>query len=63
MLKRRTLWAMKRRWQADLKRLEEAYGEFSLDQTRCDPESETQRNLATAIAEIDGMIARRRPTD
>jgi hypothetical protein len=61
VLTRRTLRAMQRRWQADLERLEQAYGEFTLNPEQSNPESETQRNLATAIAEIRGMIAHHRP--
>jgi hypothetical protein len=61
MLKRATLWAMKARWEKDLARLEKAYGEFSINPEQSNAESETQRNLATAIAEINGLIAARRP--
>ena len=57
-LPRRSLRAMKRRWQADLERLEAAYP--AKDWEGSDPALETIRNLATAIAEIDGLISCRR---
>lgn len=62
MIPRRSLRAMKARWERDLTRLEAAnpVTEWSY----CDHEHETVRNLATAIAEIDGIISSReaRPT-
>lgn len=65
MLSRRTLRAMKKRWQRDLDRLESFYVAASsptmVDWS--DSEHETVRNLATAIAEIDGLISMVRPTD
>ena len=60
-LSTRSLRAMKRRWQADLVRLEANYRWTDRDESS--PWSEVQRNLLTAIVEIDGMITRRHPHD
>jgi hypothetical protein len=53
---------MKRRWKVDLARLEAAYPVQNWEASH--PELETIRNLATAIAKIDGIItnAQRFPT-
>jgi hypothetical protein len=63
MLSRRTLRAMRDRWQKDLDRLEAVY--VSADHPTMayysDSEHETVRNLASAIAEIEGLIAMARP--
>ena len=53
-LPRRSLRAMKRRWTGDYDRLEEAYPVHDWEESS--PASETLRNLATAIAQIDGLI-------
>lgn len=53
-LPRRSLRALRKRWKRDLARIEAAYP--LEDWNRCDPASETIRNLATAVAEIDGLI-------
>ena len=53
-LSRRTLRAMRNRWQRDLDRLETAYP--INDWEACDGPVETQRNLGTAIAWIDAII-------
>lgn len=58
MLPRRSLRAMRRRWEADLERLENAYP--TIDWQADSPPIETIRNLATAIAQINGMITARR---
>lgn len=53
-LTKRSLRAMRDRWIRDLKRLEE---DFPVPDWEWDnPEVETVRNLATAIAQIDGII-------
>lgn len=55
-LTRDQLRAMRGRWQRDLDRLNAAYPEATADWTFSMPRLETIRNLATAIAEIDGII-------
>ena len=57
MMSRRSLRAMRARWERDLARLEAAYPPTAW--SYCDHEHETVRNLATAIAEIDGIISAR----
>lgn len=61
MLQRRTLRAMKRRWIADYDRLIEAYP--IRDWEDSDADIETERNLVSAIAWIDGLITAVRPGD
>jgi hypothetical protein len=57
---KRSLRAMRDRWQRDLDRLETAY---PVDNWEADhPTLETIRNLATAIAQIEGMISAVRTT-
>ncbi len=58
-LTRRSLRSMRDRWQADLDRIEEAFPDADLV-TDNDSVSETIRNLATAVAHIDGIITNRR---
>lgn len=58
-ISRRTLRSMRDRWQRDLDRLEKDAP--VVDYEGSDANIETQRNLATAIAEIGGMITARRP--
>jgi hypothetical protein len=64
MLSRRSLRAMRDRWERDLDRLEAAYetkvGELS---ENGDDSVETIRNLASAIAHVEGLIATRRTGD
>jgi hypothetical protein len=55
MLDRRQLRAMRERWQRDLDRLEAAFPGLELGE-EFTSETETIRNLATAIAHIDGII-------
>jgi hypothetical protein len=54
---KRSLRAMRDRWQRDLDRIEAAYPIEDMAEWS-DPESETQRNLATAIVWIEGLISR-----
>jgi len=61
VIPRRSLRAMKARWERDLTRLEDGYP--MPDWRGGTPEIETMRNLATAIAQIDGVIAAYRPGD
>lgn len=56
---RARLRAMKRRWQRDLDALEEAFPDMDYD-WNC-PEVEVLRNLGTAIAWVDGIIANPEP--
>lgn len=64
MLSRRTLRAMRDRWEKDLERLETAYDVRATGLEENDGDNtETVRNLATAIAHIEGMISQSRPTD
>lgn len=60
MIPRLILRSMQARWQRDLDRL--AAAAPIEDWEAHDPNTETQRNLATAIAQISGMITARRPT-
>lgn len=60
MLTRRRLLAMRDRWVRDLAVLEEAFPGLDLTQ-HADCEAETVRNLATAIAEIELVIAKVTP--
>lgn len=53
-LTRRSLRAMRERWKVDLARLEADYPVTNWEAS--EPTLETIRNLATAIAEIDGII-------
>jgi hypothetical protein len=65
-LSRDRLRAMQDRWQRDYDRLEAEEGDW-MDPDREDHDMgsyvETMRNLATAIAMINGMITRRRRGD
>jgi hypothetical protein len=64
MLSRRTLRAMRDRWERDLERLETAYGlHLGGLEANGDDNTETARGLLTAIAHIEGMISQSRPTD
>ena len=55
MITRRQLRAMRGRWERDLEQLESAFPIANMAEALT-PEAETIRNLATAIAEIDGII-------
>jgi hypothetical protein len=60
-LTRRRLRTMRNRWQRDYETLLASYGDWSPEDAQ--PLTETMRNLATAIAEIDGIIVERRRGD
>ena len=55
-LTKRHLRAMRERWRRDLARLEASFPRLEKLPENFDSEAETIRNLATAIAEIDGII-------
>jgi len=60
-LTKRSLRAMRTRWQSDLSRLEDAFPDANDEMSSHNaPEHETIRNLQTAIAQIDGIISRKR---
>jgi hypothetical protein len=59
-LTKRSLYAMRARWEGDLKRIEELAGYTAAELGEGEsPLAETIRNLATAIAHIDGIAASR----
>lgn len=60
MITRRQLRNMRARWERDLAVLDAAFAGIDLAQAS-NPESETIRNLATAIGQIDGIITNRLP--
>lgn len=63
-LSRRVLQRMQNRWEADLTRLEQHYGSASnVNAIDHGSAAETIRNLATACAEINGVITSRRRGD
>lgn len=59
-LTKQRLRAMRERWSRDLKVLEEAFPDLNLD-FELGAEAETVRNLATAIGEVNGIIANQIP--
>lgn len=61
VVSKRVLRSMKARWERDLAMLEAAYPVANWEADY--PELETIRNLATAIAQIDGIITGNRRTD